>query len=225
MDKHISEKDARQVIAIIDKILASNESIIEVCNRCRKLAEKFSSENKVESRTAQLIIMHYSNLCAAGGGMSATGGLIPGVGIVLSLLGAGALDAFFAMKFELEMNLALTHLAGFDIANPYERKLAFLMACSALEDAYASDKEPTMANVIDIAMGEYSTRELSKTLTKAFVRVLMMIAAKKWVKFFPIVGIGIEASVNKVLSTRLGRECWRAIKLRRGLNTDKKVDK
>ena len=213
MSKH--EESARQAIEILEKILQKNENIIKVVDKARKLAERTSSIENREFRTAQFVIMHYSNLCAAGGGASALTGLIPGVGTLLSVFGAGAVDGFLALKFELEMSLALAHLAGYDITDPRERKIAFLMACAGLEDAYNAEKDPTIKSVIDLAVSEYSTRELSKTLTKAFARALMFVTAKKWTRLFPIVGIAIGASINKVLTTKLGHSIWKTLNERK----------
>ncbi len=219
MTKSPNDNDVRQVVDILEKILAKNESIISVCNRSKAIAARCSKPEKQLQRTANLVIMHYSNLCALGGGASAIPGIIPGLGLVYSLIGSSAIDAFLALKFELEMSLALAHTAGFDISDPRERKLAFILACAALEDAYDADKNPKLSNVIDIAMNEYSTRELSKTLIKAIARVLVLINAKKLTRFFPVIGMGIEASVNKIMSTRLGNECWKAYKLRKSAET------
>ena len=213
------ENDAKQVISVLDKLIASDESIIGVCNKCKDLAARCGNPSKLEKRTAQLIVMHYSNLCAAGGGASALPGMIPAVGSVLSIFGAGAMDALLALKFELEMTLALSHLGGFDISDPRERKLAFLLACASLEEVYDAEHEPSLLALVDIAVGEYSTRELSKTMIKTLARVIMLLTAKRWTRFFPVVGIAIGASVNKVMSTYMGHECWRAIRHRRDLLT------
>ena len=193
MVKEVNENDARKVIKVLEKILASNDSIRALCDKNKKIAERLAKPENVERRTSQLIIMHYSNLCAAGGGASALPGLIPGIGLIYSLLGTTAINAFLLLKFQLEMCLALTHLAGFDIDDPRERKIAFLVACAALEDAYDEEKEPTIGTVLDLAIHEYSTRELSKSLVKAVARVMMMFLAKRWTRLFPFVGIGIEA--------------------------------
>ncbi|MBQ4360984.1 MAG: EcsC family protein [Proteobacteria bacterium] len=209
MSKH--EESARQAVEILEKILQKNEDIIKVVEKAGKFAERTSKIENREYRTAQFIIMHYSNLCAAGGGASALTGLIPGLGTILSVFGAGAVDAFLALKFELEMSLALAHLAGYDITDPRERKIAFLLACAGLEDAYNAEKDPNIKTVIDLAVSEYSTRELSKTLTKAFARALMFVTAKKWTRLFPLVGIAIGASINKVLTTKLGHSIWNAL--------------
>ncbi|MBQ8036867.1 MAG: hypothetical protein IJ268_07740 [Proteobacteria bacterium] len=211
------EENARQAIEILEKILQKDEAIIAVVKNAEKLAERTSKIENRENRTAQFVIMHYANLCAAGGGASALTGLIPGLGSILSVFGAGAVDAFLALKFELEMSLALAYLAGYDISDPKERKLAFIMACSSIEDAYKAEKEPNIKSVIDLAVGEYSTRELSKTLTKAFARAIMFVTAKKWTRFFPLVGIAIGASINIVLTTKLGHSLWKSMNTRRNM--------
>ena len=215
MTTDANEKRENDVLQVLDKVLASPDSIIQYCAKAARLASHFSSDKTREKRTAQFIISHYSNLTAAGGGISALPGLIPGIGTVLAFLGAGALDAFLALKFEIEMAMALSHLAGFDIRDPREQKLACLLACSALEDIFANKGKASIGHVLDVAVHEYSTRELSKTMAKALVRVLMMITAKRWTRLFPIIGIGIEMGVNKVLSTRLGNACWKEILYRR----------
>lgn len=211
----VHESEARQAISVIEKLLAGNDAIIARCDKAKTLAQKLSSPAKREKRTAQLIIMHYSNLTATGGGVSALPGMLPIFGSIFSIFGAGAVDAVLALKFELEMALALSHLAGFDIADPRERKLAFLLVCASLEEAYDTEKEMSLFNIVNLAMGEFSTRELSKSLLKVFARVLTLMIAKKWVKFFPVVGMFVGASVNKVMSAHTGRECWRAFKHRR----------
>ena len=211
------QEGARDVIRIIDKIVPRNESIIRVVERAKKLAQHVP-EGKREKRTVQFIIMHYSNLTAAGGGLSAVPGLIPFVGTVFSIFGASALDALIALKYELEMTLALAHLAGFDIEDPRERKLAFLLVCASLEEAYEEEKEPSLYAIVDLAMGEFSTREMSKSLVKLVARVMTLMVSKKWTRYFPFVGIAIGASVNKLMSTHTGYECWRALKHRQRAN-------
>lgn len=214
----MKEKEAHQVIKVLDKILANNDSIIKVCDRSLKIAKHGRDSSRHVYNASRLVIMHYSNLSAAGGGVSTLPGLIPGIGLVYSLIGSSAIAAILAFKFELEMSLALAHLSGIDISDPRERKLAFLLVCSTLEELYGSDEETTFVNVLDVAMSEYSTRELSKTLIKAVARVLVMFSAKKMTKFFPLIGTGIESVVDKVLCERLGRECWRAYSHRMKVN-------
>lgn len=216
MKKQVSQNDAREVVLVLDKIVASNESIKNACQKAVLCAEKLTTdEHKREKYAARMIVMHYSNLVAAGGGASAVPGMIPFIGPILSIFGLAALDAIIALKFELEMTLALSHLAGFDIDDPRERKIAFLLVCASLEEAYDSEKEPSLKEIVDLAMSEFSTRELSKTLAKTLARVIVMMSSKRLARFFPIVGIAIGASVNKILSARTGRECWRAIKHRK----------
>ncbi len=219
MKKQISQDAAREAVAVLDKLVASNDSIKKVVDKAVLYAEKMTNdEHKREKYASRMIIMHYSNLVAAGGGASAIPGLIPFVGPILSIFGVAALDAIIALKFELEMTLALSHLAGFNIDDQRERKIDFLLVCTSLEEAYDYDKEPSLKDIIDLAMSEFSTRELSKTLAKTLARVIVMMSCKRLTRYIPLVGIVIGASVNKVLSARTGRECWRALKHRKNAN-------
>ena len=219
MKKQISQDAAREAVAVLDKLVASNDSIKKVVEKAVLCAEKMTNdEHKREKYASRMIIMHYSNLVAAGGGASAIPGLIPFVGPILSIFGVAALDAIIALKFQLEMTLALSHLAGFNIDDQRERKIDFLLVCTSLEEAYDYDKEPSLKDIIDLAMSEFSTRELSKTLAKTLARVIVMMSCKRLTRYIPLVGIVIGASVNKVLSARTGRECWRALKHRKNAN-------
>ena len=210
-----SEADARRVIRVVERLVADSDDIEAICEKARRAAASAPDELHRERRAVRYIIRHYSNLTALGGGASGLPGLLPVVGSVFSVFGAGALDAVLALKFELEMALALSSLAGFDIEEPKERKFAFLLACASLADAYAADKEPTLAQVVDIAMGEFSTREMSKSLIKMMARVIVMMTAKRMTRFVPFVSLAVGASVNKVMSAHTGFECWMALKRRR----------
>ena len=109
MKKQISQDAAREAVAVLDKLVASNDSIKKVVEKAVLCAEKMTNdEHKREKYASRMIIMHYSNLVAAGGGASAIPGLIPFVGPILSIFGVAALDAIIALKFELEMTLALS---------------------------------------------------------------------------------------------------------------------
>lgn len=209
-EKH--EEGARNVIKILDRILADNERIKTVAGRCGRAARRLGKPGSEMNRTANLVIAHYSNLCAVGGGASGLPGLIPVVGTVLSVFGTGAIDAIIALKFEIEMVLALFVVAGRDIDDPVERKIACLMACESLDGSFKSEREPDWKAIVDVAMSEYSTRELSKTFLKAISKAIFSISAKcSSKKYFPVVGIVVGASMNKVLTEHTGHACWRMI--------------
>ena len=94
MKKQISQDAAREAVAVLDKLVASNDSIKKVVEKAVLCAEKMTNdEHKREKYASRMIIMHYSNLVAAGGGASAIPGLIPFVGPILSIFGVAALDA------------------------------------------------------------------------------------------------------------------------------------
>ena len=71
MKKQISQDAAREAVAVLDKLVASNDSIKKVVEKAVLCAEKMTNdEHKREKYASRMIIMHYSNLVAAGGGAS-----------------------------------------------------------------------------------------------------------------------------------------------------------
>lgn len=205
-DKHIE---------ILEKILASNDSIRKVVTKCEVAAVHFSNKKTRERRVAQLIIGHYSNLCALSGGASGIPALIPFVGTIYSIFGASTADAIAALKFEVEMSLALTSYMGYDIDDPRERKLAIITACAALEEVFNRNRPTTLFDVVDSALSEYSTRQLSKTMVKLFARAVLALVAKRWTRFFPLVGIAIGGAVNAMMTAHTGHGCYIALCRRR----------
>lgn len=218
-------------IEILEKILASNDSIRKVVTKCEVAAVHFSNEKTRERRVAQLIIGHYSNLCGLSGGASGIPALIPFVGSLYSIFGASTADAIAALKFEVEMSLALTSHMGYDIDDPRERKLAIITACAALEDVFKRDRPTSVFDIVDSAMSEYSTRQLSKTMAKLFARAILALVAKRWTRYFPLVGIAIGGAINAVMTAHTGHGCYLALCRRRrrdakaaGLDTSKWED-
>lgn len=202
-------------IAILEKILASNDSIRSVVAKCEAAAVHLSHEKTRERRVVQLIIGHYANLCALSGGASGLPALIPFVGSLYSIFGASAADAIAALKFEIEMALALTSYMGYDIDDSRERKLAIIMACATLEEAFHRDRPVTVFDLVDSALAEYSTRQLSKTMLKLFTRAVLTLTAKRWMRFFPLVGMAVGGVVNAMMSAHTGHGCYLTLCRRR----------
>lgn len=203
--------NGREILGVLEVLLASDESIAAVVARAQRHAEASKEARIINRRAARYIIRHYSTLCAASGGASGLPGLIPFVGPVFAVFGAGATDAIIALKFEIEMSMALSSLVGFDISDPRERKLAMLLASAALGDAFDSEEQPNIRYVLELAITEYSTRQLSKAMIKLISQAIFSIAGKRWLKVFPFVGMAISASVNKLLTTHTGWQCYEAL--------------
>lgn len=214
---HDKLEEGRQILGVLELLLASDESIEAVVARARRYAENSKQARIVNRRAARYVIRHYSTLCAASGGASGLPALLPFVGPVFGIFGAGATDAVIALKFEIEMALALSSLVGFDVSDPRERKLAMLLASAALEDAFESEEQPNIRYVLELAITEYSTRQLSKAMMKLMTQVIISITARRWVRLFPFVGMAISASVNKLLTTNTGWQCYDALLERKRL--------
>ncbi len=202
-------------ISILEKILADNDSIRKVVAKAKASAASFKDPKMRERAAVRSIITHYANRCAITGGATALPSLIPFIGTIYSIFGAASADAIAALKFEVEMALALTDYMGYDIDDPKERKIAIVLACAALEDAFDADKPMTLFQVMQSAASEYSTREFTKSLAKLITRAIFAIASKKWTRFFPIVGIAIGGGMNMIMSMHTGRGCYNAIRRRK----------
>ena len=141
--------------------------------------------------------------------------MIPYIGHIYSIFGSSSVDAISALKFEIEMSLALADYVGFNIDDPDDRRFAVVLACAALEDEYNSDKDASLLDFVESAVSEYSTRQFSKTLAKIVTRAIMTITARRWIKYFPIVGIAVGAAVSFAMSRHTGRECYLTLRRRK----------
>ncbi len=198
-------------LEILEKILASNDSIRRVVARAQKFTASTVDDQARERRAANFIIAHYANLCGITGGLSGLPAYLPFIGAIYAIFGASASDALAALKFEIEMSLALSALVGFDIDDPKERKTAILLACASLEDEFDAEKQATFLDLVDSAISEYQTRQLSKTMAKLVAQAFVKIAARRSTRLFPLAGIAVGGGMNLALSIHTGRNCYEAI--------------
>ncbi|MCL2325397.1 MAG: EcsC family protein [Proteobacteria bacterium] len=213
--KKNSHQDTVRKLGVLEKMLASDDAIKAVVARASKKTPNISNPNVRLRHTARRIIAYYSNLSAAGGAAATLPALIPVVGKVFSIFGAAASDALLTLKFEVEMTLALSSLMGYDIADPRERHMSIILACAALENSRSSDEDFHLFEVIDMAMTEYSSRNLSKMMIRFFARAMITLTAKRWLRFFPVVGAATGAAMNKIQTRSTGLACYLALRHRK----------
>jgi len=218
MTKNCCQQDTARKLGVLEKMLACNDTIKAVVARAVQKTPDISDPDTRLRHSARRIIAHYSNLSAASGAATTLPALIPGVGWLFSIFGSAASDALLTLKFEIEMTLALSSLMGYDIADPRERHVAITLACAALENAYHSKKDIDLREVLNLAMKEYSTRNMSKTMIRFFARAMLTLTAKRWLKFLHIVGAATGASMNKLLTRHTGLACYRALLHRKHAN-------
>lgn len=209
----VNEDDKK--LEILDKILASNESIRAVVASAKKHVFATVDDKTRERRAANHIIAHYSNRCGISGSLSGLPAFLPIVGAIYSVFGASAADSLAALKFEVEMSLALMDLAGYDISDPSERRFAILLACASLQDEYDATEPASILDIVNSSMEEYSTRQITKSMVKLVSQAIMKLTARRAAKFFPVVSIAVGGAMNMAMTIHTGHKCYAAIRRRK----------
>lgn len=209
------EEKGRKILLAIETILDSNKRIVR---RAERAMQRYNGLKPQEQRdkAARRVIAYYSNLSASSGVLTTLPGLIPGIGALFTLFGGGIMDSVMVLKCEVEMALCLSALYGFDIEDHAERTRAFLLASAALEANKASQsRSESLLRVVDVAVNEYSTRELSKMMLKLVGRAALSLGSKRLLRLLPVVGMAVGGGVNKALTHRTGMRCKYALDVRK----------
>ena len=220
------EKSAEKVLHAVNKIIDSNDKIRAVYKKLKlKALIKMDDDEEEDEKTVFMqigkqIITHYSDRASISGGLSGLPSMIPGFGMVISLVGSSAVDIVLMLKFEIEMALCLCLLAGFDIDDERSRLLAYTLATASSKDILSNEEKalPSLS-VVRSAFWDYSVRQLSKHIIKNIARILVFGFSKGLTNAIPFVGIAVGASFNKVMTKRTGLCCLDALWLRRHLAT------
>lgn len=208
-----NSSQAQTLIDSVERILESPEVIAAYVDRVK--AAGLTSDTAVASR----IIERYSNRSAVYGGATALPGLLPGGGTLL-VAAAGALaDVTLVLKTEVEMCMALSYARGYDIRKREERQLAFLLASIKTHEASTGRNVLLDAGEISFtAVARYGSREIGKVLLKVLGIFLLaygaQVVGRSILRAIPLIGIGVSAGVNKVLTTRVGELADRELALR-----------
>lgn len=229
-DEELHDK-SQKVLRAIEKLLASDADIIANYEKCRVLALKEEIEDELSQHRrykliARRIVRHYADNSALSGGVSGLPSLIPGIGSLVGFLGATVADVVLILKFEIEMTLCLCHLAGFDISNERDRRLAFSLACVSSYEVRSSNS-PVLdkLSLAGAAFWDYSLRQLSKYMLSMIGKLIILSSAKRFMRALPLVGVFVGASVNKVMTTRTGNYASSALWQRRPTNKAKHAQK
>jgi hypothetical protein len=205
------EAKGRELLSSVERLVASNAKLRRVAAECRA---------KAGDEAATEAVRRYSNLAAIAGGASALPGIIPGAGLAIGL-GAVLAELAVLLKLEVEMALVLLELHGFDIDDPRERQLGFLMASVGTYEAGTRHNA-----VVDFARAEgeaiwnYAPRRLAR-MTVSFMALLVAVRfARGLIKLVPFLGMAVGSSMNKVLTTRVGTRIRRDLRARRELLRD-----
>jgi uncharacterized protein (DUF697 family) len=216
------EAKGKQLLTAVERLLASNEAIREVvlvadARAKARAGEGARSKETLRELTAKELIRRYSNRAAIAGGATAVPALIPGVGSLAAGVAGTFAELAYLLKCEVELCLALSHLYGFDIDEPKERQLAFLLASVGTYDAGGRNFFADLVKAEGVAIWNYGPRTVGKWVLKAMTALALTYLWRGFVKVVPIFGMVIGSGVNKVLTQRVGERVMADLRTRRDL--------
>jgi len=200
----------QKLLSAVERILADTETITGlVDDLVRRHPQHDSSDptdkDLVVHTVGRELVRIYSNRSAISGGAAAVPALMPGLGTLAAVAGGVLVDMALMLKFEVEMVLALSWLHGFDIRTDRERQLAFLLAgVSTYEARSGRNYFVDLADAEAQAVWTYAPREAGKALVSVFAKLAVLTIGKGMARALPLIGIGVGAGMNKVLTTRVG---------------------
>ncbi len=209
---------ARKLQSAVERLLSNDDALLALTEKHvhEVSAKPGESERDWRARVAQRLISDFSNRSALSGGAAALPALVPGIGTVVALVGGSLADMALTLKFEVELALCLSQLHGFDIRQPRERQLAFLLASVSTFDAKShGNLFVDLAKAQGTALWNYTPRQVSKVLTTVVGKLALLALSKSLVRMLPVVGVVVGASANKVLTARVGKQCAKTLAERR----------
>jgi len=210
----------RRLLSVVEKMIDDPETLIRRVKRAHDRTRRAKGEHDeaYEQKVAARIISSYSTKSAIAGGLTALPAVLPGAGTLITVLGGALADVALVLKFEVEMATCLTHLYGFDIHTEKERKLAFLLAAvSTYEAKTGRSFQDDVAAAQGAALWNYGPREVGKLLLAVLSMLAVRAISKGLSRAVPFVGVVIGGSVNKVMTTRVGRRCAEELARRKRL--------
>jgi uncharacterized protein (DUF697 family) len=216
------EAKGKQLLTAVERLVASSDTIREVVlvadARAKAHAtEATKSKDTLRELTAKELIRTYSNRAAIAGGATAVPALIPGLGSLAAGIAGTFAELAYLLKCEVELCLSMAHLYGFDIDDPKERQLAFLLASVGTYDAGGKNFFADIVKAEGVAIWNYGPRTVGKYVLKAMTALALAYVWRGFIKMVPILGIVIGTGVNKVLTQRVGERVMADLRTRRDL--------
>lgn len=221
MEEKSEAANGEKLLTAVERLVASTDDLIAEVDKLREQESKGGkgTEDQVRRRVADRLVTSYSRKTAISGGLSAAPALVPGAGTILALVGGTLADMALMLKFEVEMALSLSYLYGYDIRTTRERQLAFMLASVS---TYSAKSKRNFFVDLAAAEGEaiwkYTPRQLSKGLVSIMAKIALLSVSKSLARALPAVGIAVGAGMNKVLTSRVGKQCVEELSHRRSLD-------
>lgn len=212
------EAKGRKLLTAVERLVASNESLRAVSADVLVAAKSDGgSGDSVREAAAAEVVRRYSNRAALVAGAASLPSLVPGAGLALGL-GATLAELTLVLKVEVEMTLVLLDLYGFDIDDPGERQIGFLLASVGTYDAgTGSNFLLDIAKAEGVAIWNYAPRRMARLLVTAMAVLAAMYVWRGLLKLVPFLGLAVGTSLNKILTTRVGERVRRDLATRKTL--------
>ncbi|MDP1829775.1 MAG: EcsC family protein [Archangium sp.] len=220
--KTSDEVKGKQLLSAVERLVSSNETLrthVAVCEARAKARAPEASKSKDTLRqlVAQELTRSYSNRAAIAGGATALPALIPGVGSLAAGIAGTFAELAYLLKTEVELCLSISHVYGFDIDEPQERQLSFLLAAVSTYDASGKNFFVDVVRAEGVAIWNYGSRVLARMVIKAMTALALAYVWRGLLRMVPVLGIVIGSGMNKVLTERVGERASRDLRTRRDL--------
>lgn len=216
------EAKGEQLLSAVERLVSSNETLrahVKVCEARAKARapEAGRKADTLRQLTAQELTASYSNRAAIAGGVSGVPALIPGFGSIAAGVAGTFAELAFLLKTEVELCLSIAHVYEFDIDEPQERQLAFLLAAVSTYDASGRNFFVDVVRAEGVAIWNYGSRVLARMLIKAMTVLALAYVWRGLLKMVPVLGMVIGSGMNKVLTQRVGARAALDFRTRREL--------
>ncbi len=206
------ETKGKQLLTAVERLVSTNEALREHVKVCQIKAKGEGLDGVAAELTRS-----YSNRAAIAGGASSLPALIPGIGSIAAGIAGTFAELAYLLKTEVELCLSIAHVYGFDIDDPKERQLAFLLAAVGTYDAGGKNFFADVVRAEGVALWNYGPRVMARMVLKAMTALALSYVWRGLLRMVPVLGIAIGSGMNKVLTQRVGERAMRDFRTRREL--------
>lgn len=201
-DKPVLLKAVELVLADAKDIKRETGSLIEKFT----LAHPTKEPSQIRDLAVKKIISNYSYYSAFAGGATALAGVIPGLGTAVATFGGATADAALAMKYQIEMTMAIAAAYGHNILLEEQKRICMVVAGLGAVNEAAKEGGKTIGSKAFVKMTEqYLRGSTLQAVKEVFKKVGVTFTQKAATKAIPFgVGVVIGFSANKGLTWYVG---------------------
>lgn len=206
------DADKPVFLRAVELLVAAPQDIQATVDACydkalNHRANRHLSSDQLRLKTADVIVDRYARTCARIGAFTAASSAIPGIGTVISLVGATAADLVITMKYQIEMVMALAHLFDRDIADEEQQRLCYTIAGLgvATQAGLLTFERFTVKGLQEAAKRLVKGRT-RRWLIELFKKIGLRFTRTGLLKAIPLgVGLAFSYTSNRKLTRYIGR--------------------